>query len=153
MKTQIPLLALIATGLLTSFNALGQQANSSASAPPSAVKTVQVSVPVKEAEVGQQVQVTIVATDASGKAVNEKPSTFFAGPFDIAAVDDDGNVKLFGTGEVTVGAIVSGTPGLTTLMVKAPGIKTIELRSLKTPLLVGGSVQLDAMTRIPNGNP
>lgn len=136
--------ALLATALLLSSNVLAQQSN---------VKNVQVTASAKEAEVGQEVKLTVVATDASGKVVNEKPSTYFAGPFDIAAVDDDGNVKLFGTGEVTVGAIVGGTPGLTTLIVKAPGIKTIELSSLKTPLAAGGSVQIETVTRIASGIP
>ena len=148
-RVNVTLFALIATALLLSFDALAQEKNASNST----VKTVQVTASATEAEVGQDVKLTVVATDADGKVVNEKPSTYFAGPFDIAAVDDDGNLKLFGTGEVTAGAIVGGTPGLTTLMVKAPGIKTIELGSLRTPLFVGGSVQLDAVTRIPNGNP
>ena len=137
---------LIVTTLLFPSAALAQQANSS-------VKNVQVSASAKEAEVGQEVKLTVVATDASGKVISEKPSAYFAGPFDIAAVDDDGNVKLFGTGEVTVGAIVGGTPGLATFIVKAPGIKTIELSTLKKPLAVGGSYQIDAVTRIANGNP
>jgi len=154
MKNQTSLLALIATGLLISSSTLGQQANTtSASAPASAVKSVQVSVPVKEAEVGQQIQVTVVATDASGKAVNEKPSTYFAGPFDIAAVDDDGNVKLFGTGQVTVGAIVGGVPALATFMVKPPSVNSIEVVERKTPLVVGDTVQMNAVTRVLNGVP
>ena len=119
----------------------------------SAVKTVQVTASVKEAEVGQQVKVTAVAKDAAGNILKEQPSTYFAGPFDIAAVDDNGNVKLFGTGEVTVGAIVGGKPGLTTFMVKAPGIKTVKITSIRTPLVVGGSIPLDAVTRIYNGDP
>ena len=138
----------IAIALLLPFNALAQQ-----SSPTSTVTNVQVTASAKEAELGQIVKVTVVATDASGKVVNEQPSTYFAGPFDIAAVDDNGNVKLFGTGEVTVGAIVGGKPGLTTLMVKAPGVKTVEIVPLKTPLVVGGSVQLEAVTRIFNGDP
>ena len=154
MNTQSPktsLLALIATALMLSSNALAQQANSTA--PVSAVKTVQVSVPVKEAEVGQQVQVTVVATDASGKPVNEKPSTYFAGPFDIAAIDDDGKLKLFGTGEVTVGAIVGGVPAVTTFMVKPPSINAIEVTPMKKPLVVGDTVQINAVTRVLNGVP
>ena len=154
MKTQSSLLALLAAALLISSSTPAQQANSTASSSPAtAVKTVQVSVPVKEAEVGQQVQVTVVATDASGKAVNEKPSTYFAGPFDIAAVDDDGNVRLFGIGQVTVGAIVGGVPALTTFNVKPPSIKTIELNAMKTPLVVGDAVQINAVTRVLNGVP
>lgn len=156
MNTQhgkISLLALIVSTLMISSSALGQQAGSTASTQAAVVKAVKVLVPVKEAEVGQQVKVSVAATDASGNAVNEKPSAFFAGPFDIAAVDDDGNVKLFGTGEVTVGAIVGGVPALTTFMVKPPSIKTIEVSPLKTPLVAGGSMQLNAVTRIFNGDP
>jgi len=144
------LTTLIATLLLLGSNALAQDANSSTAV---IVKNVQVSPSVKEAEVGQQVKLTVVATDASGNVVKEQPSTYFAGPFDIAAVDDNGNVKLFGVGEVTVGAIVGGKPGLSTFMVKPPSIKTIEIASLKTPLVVGGSVPLDAVTRIFTGDP
>ena len=149
MRKTSSLFAVIATGVLFSLNALAQTASTTASV----VKTVQVTSSVKEAEVGQQVKLTVVASDATGTAINEKPSTYFAGPFDIAAVDDDGNVKLFGTGEVTVGAIVGGIPGLTTFKVKAPSVKTIEVGSLKHPLMVGGSARLDAVTRIFNGDP
>ena len=144
------LFAIIAVALL-SLNVLAQGPNAAATA--SAVKTVQITTSVKEAEVGQQVKVTAVATDASGNVVKEQPSTYFAGPFDIAAVDDDGNVKLFGAGEVTVGAIVGGKPGFTTFMVKAPGVKTVEIKAIKTPLVVGGNVPLEAVTRIFNGDP
>ena len=140
----------IAVSLL-SINCLGQGANP---APPSSeVKTVQVTPSVKEAEVGQAVTVTAVAMDAAGNVVKEQPSTYFAGPFDIAAVDDNGNVKLFGTGQVTVGAIIGGKPGFATFMVKAPGVKTIEVAPLKTPIVVGSNAQLDAVTRIFTGDP
>ena len=128
---------------------MGQEAKN----PAPAVKNVQVSPSVKSAEVGQDVKLTVVATDASGNVIKEQPSTYFAGPFDIAAADENGNVKLFGSGEVTVGAIVGGTPGFSTFMVKAPSVKTIEIQSLKKPIVVGGSMQLDAMTRIYNGDP
>ncbi|HSE18083.1 MAG TPA: Ig-like domain-containing protein [Pyrinomonadaceae bacterium] len=145
------LLTLVVATLLFSFNVLAQDASPAVSA--SMVKTVAVTASIKEAEVGQQVKISVVAKDASGNVVNEKPSTYFAGPFDIAAVDDDGNVKLFGVGQVTVGAIVGGKPGLSTFMVKAPTVKTIEITPVKTPLVSGGHVQLDAVTRIFNGDP
>lgn len=148
----------IAATALLSVNVLAQGSNpaatsTGASAAAPAVKAVQITTSVKEAEVGQTVKVTAVATDATGNVVKEQPSAYFAGPFDIAAVDDDGNLKLFGTGEVIVGAIVGGTPGFTTFIVKPPGIKTVELTPLKTPLPVGGSIQLDAVTRISSGTP
>ena len=141
------LLTVLAATLLFSLNITAQQANTAA------VKNVQITPSTKEAEVGQQVKITVVATDASGTVISDKPSTYFAGPFDIAAVDDEGNVRLFGTGQVTVGAIVGGKPGFTTFMVKAPSVKTVEISSIKSPLVVGGSVQLDAVTRIAGGNP
>lgn len=141
------LLTIVFATLLLSFNALAQ------SAPPSSVKTVMVVASAKEAEVGQTVKITVTAKDAAGNVINEKPSTYFAGPFDIAAADENGNVKLFGIGEVTVGAIVGGQPGFSTFMVKAPSVKTIEIAPVKTPLVTGGNVQLDAVTRIFNGDP
>ena len=141
------LLTVLAATLLFSLNITAQQANTAA------VKNVQITPSTREAEVGQQVRLTVVATDASGNVISDKPPTYFAGPFDIAAVDDEGNVRLFGTGQVTVGAIVGGKPGFTTFMVKAPSVKTVEISSIKSPLVVGGSVQLDAVTRIASGNP
>jgi hypothetical protein len=141
----------IGAALLLPLSILAQQQTTAR--PAASVKTVQVTASTREAEVGQQVKLSVTATDASGNVVKEEPSTYFAGPFDIAAVDDDGNVKLFGTGEVTVGAIVGGKPGLTTFMVKPPSIKTIEISSLKTAVVAGDSVQLDAVTRIFNGDP
>jgi hypothetical protein len=138
-----------ATVLVLSISVLAQTASTTASV----VKTVKVTASVKEAEVGQQVKVTVVATDAAGNTINEQPSTYFAGPFDIAAVDDDGNVKLFGTGEVTVGALVGGIPGFSTFKVKAPSVKTIEITPLKHSLVVGGNARLEAVSRIFNGDP
>jgi hypothetical protein len=137
-----------------SINVLGQGSSGpNAAAPASTVSNVKVTPSVKEAEVGQQVKLTAVATDAAGNVVKLEPSTYFAGPFDIAAVDEDGNVKLFGVGQVTVGAIVGGQPGFSTFMVKAPSVKTVEIAPLKTPLAVGGNVPLQAVTRIFNGDP
>lgn len=134
-----------------SLNTFAQQGNSSTAA--SAIATVEVTAPVKATEVGQQVKLTVVAKDASGKVVNEKPSTFFAGPFDAAAVDDNGNLRLFGPGEVIAGAIVGGKSGFTTITVGKPAITSIEINSLKTPLVPGGSVQIEAVTRISTGDP
>src|ERR1041384_5197167 len=130
----------IATTVLLTINVMGQEAKN----PAPSVTNVQVTPSVKSAEVGQDVKLTVVATDASGNVIKEQPSAYFAGPFDIAAADENGNVKLFGTGEVTVGALVGGKPGFSTFMVKPPSIKSVEIQSLKKPIVVGGSTQLDA---------
>lgn len=119
----------------------------------STIKSVQVTASTKEAEVGQQVKITVVAMDEAGNVIKQTPSTYFAGPFDIAAADDNGNVKLFGTGEVTAGAIVGDKAGIVTFKVKAPSVKTIDIAPLTTPLVVGSNAQLDAVTRIFSGDP
>ena len=73
-----------------------------------AVKTVEVSSPVAEAEVGQQLKLTAVAKDESGKALDLKPAVWFAAPFDVAAADSSGNISFFNPGEAQVGAVVAG---------------------------------------------
>src|SRR2546423_404340 len=45
---------------------------------PTTVATVEVTASTKEAEVGQEVKLTVVAKDANGKVVIEQPSTYFA---------------------------------------------------------------------------
>ncbi len=135
-------------GAVLALAAMAQQPS-----PTSAVKTVEVKASVSEAEVGQKVKLTIIAKDAAGNVVNEQASAFFAGPFDIAAADDNGVVSLFGPGEVTAGAIVGGKSGFTTFKVKPAKIKTVEIKSITTPLVAGGTVQLEATTRISNGDP
>jgi hypothetical protein len=120
----------------------------------SAVATVEVKASVTEAEVGQQVKLTVVAKDAAGQVLSEKPTSFFAGPFDIANADDNGIVRLFGPGEVTAGAVFANNKsGFTTFTVKRAGIKTVEIKSVTTPLVAGSTVQLEATTRISTGDP
>jgi uncharacterized protein YjdB len=137
---------LVTISLLT-ISVAAQQTNSSV------VKTVIVTAPVKETEVGQQVQVSVVAKDASGNIVNEKPSTYFAGPFDIAAADENGVIKVFGSGEVTAGAIVGGQAGFVTFVVKPASVKSIEISPIASSLLVGSTIQLEAVARIFTGDP
>jgi uncharacterized protein YjdB len=120
---------------------------------PGAVKTVEVTSSAKEAEVGQEVKLTVVAKDDKRAIVKESPSTYFAGPFDAATADDNGVLKLHGPGEVIAGAIVGGKAGFTKIMVKPASIKTVQIEEIKTPLVVGGTVQLSATTRIFSGDP
>lgn len=136
---------LVLSALLITIIVLAQQ--------PSPVATVEVTATKTEAEVGQQVQLTVVAKDAGGKVVNERPSTYFAGPFDAATADENGVIRLHGPGEVIAGAIVGGKNGIVTIKVRPAGIKTVEIDELKTPLVVGGTTQLAATARIFSGDP
>src|ERR1051325_11221548 len=146
MKIKNFLVVMISLSLL-SISVAAQQTKSSV------VKTVIVTAPVKETEVGQQVQLSVVAKDASGNIVNEKPSTYFAGPFDIAAADENGVIKVFGSGEVTAGAIVGGEAGFVTFVVKPASVKSIEIAPVTSSLLVGSTFQLEAVARIFTGDP
>lgn len=132
-------------------NALAQNPTATPAAFP--VASVVVTPSAKEAEVGQEIKLTVVAKDVLGNVVKEQPSTYFAGPFDAAAADENGVVKLVGPGEVLAGAIVGGKTGYATIMVKPAAIKTVEIKSIKTPLTVGSTVQLEATTRISTGDP
>ena len=132
--------------LLFQFAAHAQQ-------PAPVVVTVEVTPSQKEADVGQQVKLTVVAMDASGKVVAEAPSTYFAGPFDAATADDNGVIRLVAPGEVIAGAIVGGKTGFTRIRVRPAGVKSIDISSLRHPLLVGSVIQLDAMTRTVSGDP
>lgn len=136
---------LVLSALLITIIVLAQQ--------PSPVATVEVTATKTEAEVGQQVQLTVVAKDAGGKVVNERPSTYFAGPFDAATADENGVIRLHGPGEVIAGAIVGGKNGIVTIKVRPAGIKTVEIDEIKTPLVVGGTTQLAATARIFSGDP
>jgi hypothetical protein len=121
--------------------------------PAGAVATVEVTPSQKEADVGQSVKLTVVAKDVSGKVVNEAPSTYFAGPFDAAVADDNGVIRLVAPGKVIAGAIVGGKTGTTTIRVRTVGVKSIEVGSLKYPLIVGSVIQLEATTRTGSGDP
>ena len=120
---------------------------------PASVAKVEVTSSANEAEVGQQIKLTVVAKDANGRVVNEQPSTYFAGPFDAATADETGVVRLHGPGEVIAGAMVGGRSGFTKITVKPSSIKTVDVAPVRAPLVVGGTVQLEATTRIFSGDP
>ena len=83
--------------------------------PPSKVQTIEIKSPVAEAEVGKPIKFSATVKDATGKILDEKPSAWFAAPFDLAHAAEDGTVSFFQPGEVMVGAIVGGKPGFTTM--------------------------------------
>src|SRR5688572_7538924 len=119
----------------------------------SRVQTIEIKSPAAEAEVGKPLKFTAVVKDASGKTLSEKPSAWFAAPFDLAHAQDDGTVTFFQPGEVLVGAIVGGKPGFTKIMVKTTPIARIDIDAPKHSLVVGGRTKLTAIARSTNGDP
>jgi hypothetical protein len=116
------------------------------------VKTVEITSGIAEAEVGQQLQLTAVAKDASGKTLDVKPAVWFAAPFDVAGVDNTGKISFFSPGEAQIGAVVSGKVGTVRIRVKAAAVTSINLAP-KTQVVVGDAMKADATPRTSMGNP
>ncbi len=143
-------LTLLATGL----PAASQQQEPSQEAPTSSVapKVVEISPGVAKAEVGQQLKFTAVAKDAAGQVVDQKPSLWFAAPFDLAAADGD-TVTFFGPGEVKVGAVIGGKTGYAKVTVAPAHVARIDVTPLERPLVVRGTVAMNAIARTARGDP
>ena len=77
-----------------------------ASAPSTAITTVEVTPATSEISMGQKVKFNAVAKDSSGNVVKSTATAWFAAPFDLAGADESGTVSFFAPGEVLVGAIV-----------------------------------------------
>src|SRR5262249_11367619 len=118
-----------------------------------AVKAVEITPARVEAQVGQQIKFTAVARDAEGKTVDGKQGLWFAGPFDLAAGDDSGNVTLYVPGGGEVGAMVKSIMARAKIIVKPQPVASVEIAPITGPLAVGGTMQLSPTARVANGNP
>jgi len=103
--------------------------------------------------VGQKVKFSALVKDASGNKTNAPATAWFAAPFDLAGVDEAGNVSFFSPGDVLVGAIVGGKTVLTHVMVKPGPVTRIDIEPVKAPLVVGATAKLSATARSSEGNP
>src|SRR5712691_10768180 len=121
--------------------------------PESKVATVEVTPAEAVAEVGDTVQFTALGKDASGNAQPDKPTVWFAAPFDTGGADMSGKVRVFGAGEVTVGVVIGGKVGYAKIHIKRPHIARIEVASLPAPVVAGGTAQALATPRNANGEP
>ena len=140
------LIAMIATA------ALAQQQSAPVKTEAAAVKTVEVTPNVAEAEVGQQLKLTVTAKDESGKTLDVKPAVWFAAPFDVVSADSSGNISFFNPGEAQVGAVVAGKVGSLRIKVKAAPVTSIDLPS-QSQVVVGGAMRPNATARAAMGNP
>jgi hypothetical protein len=99
------------------------------------------------------VKFSATAKDAAGNPINEKPSAWFAAPFDLAGADESGEVTFHSPGVVTVGAVIAGKAGYATVNVGNSKIAKLEIEPPPHSVLaVGGSEKLDAVARTENGN-
>src|SRR5438093_508556 len=122
---------------------------------PSAPKPARVEITprVTEAQVGQQLTFSATGYDEAGNTMDVKPSAWFAAPFDAGYSDDQGHVTFVQPGEVRVGALINGKSGTLTVNVKPSAVGRIDLRGPSTPIPTGSSLALNAIARMPNGDP
>jgi plastocyanin len=104
-------------------------------------------------QVGDKVQFTAVAKDASGAIVPVNVTLWSADPFDIAGTDQSGLVTFHLPGEVTVAAVVAGKTGYAHVTVLVPPPATVEVSAPAKALTVGSSTVLTAIARSADGKP
>jgi plastocyanin len=143
----------VAIGLITFSSALRAQEPEKKEPAGPKPETVVITPAHGEYQVGDKIQFSEVAKDANGNVMDLKPDIWFAFPPDLAGADEKGVVVFHEPGEVTVGAVVGGKPGLAHVRVVRPPVTSIEISATDKPLLVGGNVVLAATPRMKNGNP
>ena len=125
--------------------------------PPStsvAPATVEITPNTIDAHVGEKIRFSASAKDAAGNAIDEKPSVWFAAPFDLAGADEAGEVTFHAPGVVTVGAVIAGKAGYATVNVGTSKVASMEIEPpTNTTIVVGGTEKLTAVARTSNGNP
>jgi len=115
--------------------------------------SVEISPNTLDAHVGEKVKFSAAAKDAAGNPIDEKPSVWFAAPFDLAGADESGEVTFHAPGVVTVGAVIAGKTGYATVNVGNPKIASIEIEPPAYPIVAGSSEKLTVIARTSNGNP
>lgn len=145
LRIQLSLFILALSIIAVVSNVMAQQSPS--------VKTIEITPATTQAEVGQELKLTATGKDAAGKPVDLKPAAWFAAPFDVAAIDQAGNLTFFDPGEVIVGVVIGGKTEIIKLKVRPAPIARIEIESLAAPVAVGGAAKLNAVARTANGNP
>jgi plastocyanin len=106
-----------------------------------------------DAHVGEKIKFSAVAKDAAGNVLDEKPSVWFAAPFDLAGADESGEVAFHAPGIVTVGAVIAGKAGYATVNIGSPKISSLEIEPLAYPMVVGSAEKLNVISRTSNGEP
>jgi hypothetical protein len=150
-KFTIRVFLLIILSLTTAFVALAQEPTPNPAEPK--VGTVEIGPAVSEAEVGQKKKFTVTAKDEAGKPVEIKSPFWVALPVDSAFADETGTVTFVQPGEIKVIAVVGGKPAFAKVNVKPARLARIDVDPVSRPVMVGGSLKLNATPRAANGDP
>ncbi len=134
--------------LLAAATAAQNPAPAGSSVAPSVVEVRPASV---TADVGQQLKFTAVGKDASGQALPDTPSFWFAAPFDLAGAEN-GVVTFYQPGEVLIGAVIGGKTGYAKVTVKPAPVARIDIFAPE-PLIPGAGEVLSGVARNAKGDP
>jgi hypothetical protein len=115
--------------------------------------SVEITPSTLDAHVGEKVKFSAAAKDAAGNPIDEKPSVWFAAPFDVAGADENGEVTFHAPGVVKVGAVIAGKAGYATVNVVNTKVAKLEIEAPAHPIVVGSSEKLSAIPRTPGGDP
>jgi uncharacterized protein YjdB len=124
--------------------------------PPStsvAPASVEITPKTIDAHVGEKIKFSASAKDAAGNPIDEKPSVWFAAPFDLAGADDSGEVTFHAPGMVMVGAVIAGKAGYATVNVGNSKVASLEIEPPAYPIVAGSAEKLVVIARTSNGNP
>jgi hypothetical protein len=119
----------------------------------SKVATVEISPATAEAVAGQKITFTMTAKDKDGKPVSIKPSLWVALPVDSAVADENGVVTFFEPGEIKIIVVVAGKPAFAKVNVKPARVAKIDIDPATAQVSVGGTLKLNSVARVSNGNP
>src|SRR5271169_4580868 len=112
--------------------------------PPStsvAPASVEISPKTLDAHVGEKVKFSAAAKDAAGNPIDEKPSVWFAAPFDVAGASEEGEVTFHAPGVVTVGAVIAGKAGYATVNVTDSKVTALEIEPPAYAIVVAGGAE------------
>jgi uncharacterized protein YjdB len=117
------------------------------------VASVSVSlVPTSITAVGTS-QATATTRDANGNTLTGRSVTWVSGNTAIATVDAQGLVTAVATGTAIITASSEGQSGGATITVTPAPVASVTVSAPTTPMIVGGTQQLTAVTKDVNGNP
>ena len=102
---------------------------------------------------GSRLQMSAVPRDAAGKEVTGKTVTWFAVPFDVAAIDANGNLLALRQGRAQVFAVAEGKSGIAVVEVEPKDVASIDLTSAQPEIPVGGTTVMNAMARTEDKEP
>jgi hypothetical protein len=147
-RTLATRLSLTPTVALIGLLALSCGGGGDTTAPPTPapVATVQLTPPTNTLIVAQTVQLTSLVKDANGNVLTGRAMQWSSSAVSIATVSSSGLVTAVSPGPATIFATSEGKTGSATITVGAAPVNALVLTPPTSTLIVGGTVQLSALT-------